>query len=50
MIEANQYESSSFKTIFSEMETLLGYSDQDLVLMRMEIMRKKKKHEKNNKA
>lgn len=50
MIETNQYESSIFKTIFYEMETLLGYSDQDLVLMRMEIMRKKKKHEKNNKA
>lgn len=43
MIERNEYSSDSFNTLWKEMEDILGYSDRDLILMRMEILRKKKK-------
>lgn len=43
MIETNQYDSEEFKDRMAGMEQMLGYSDSDLVLMRMEIIRKRKK-------
>lgn len=43
MIENDTYDTNEFRRMFAEMEGLLGYSDSDLVLMRMEIIRKRKK-------
>lgn len=42
LIEKNEYATDSFNTLWEEMENTLGYSDKDLILMRMEILRKKK--------
>ncbi|OAV72715.1 hemin importer ATP-binding subunit [Bacteroidales bacterium Barb6] len=42
MIEERHYETDEFHSLWDEMEELLGYSDTDLILMRMEIIRKKK--------
>lgn len=42
-IREDKYESKEFKDRVLELENVLGYSDQDLVLMRMEVIRKKKK-------
>ncbi|OAV69884.1 phosphonate C-P lyase system protein PhnK [Bacteroidales bacterium Barb6XT] len=42
MIEERHYETDEFHYLWDEMEELLGYSDTDLILMRMEIIRKKK--------
>lgn len=38
----NKYETGDFKEKLLELEDILGYSDQDLVLIRMEVIRKKK--------
>ena len=43
MVQAGLYDSKEFKDELSAMEALLGYSDRDLVLIRMEVIRKKKK-------
>lgn len=43
LLRENKYETEDFKEKLSELEGLLGYSDQDLVLIRMEVIRKKKK-------
>jgi predicted ATP-binding protein involved in virulence len=37
----NQYESEEFKTLYSELENDLGYADNDLILIRLEIQRRK---------
>jgi predicted ATP-binding protein involved in virulence len=42
MIQEKRYETDAFRSLWNEMEELLGYSDKDLILMRMEIIRKKK--------
>lgn len=47
MIQEEQTETDFFKTLWNEMEQTLGYSDGDLILMRMEMHRKKKQHEAN---
>jgi Predicted ATPase len=47
MIGRNEYDTDSFKVLWTEMEALLGYPDKDLVLMRMEILRRRKKNEEN---
>ena len=43
MVNKGEYDSPEFKEALSRMETLLGYSDRDLVLIRMEVIRKRKK-------
>lgn len=43
LLQENKYETEYFKGKLSELEYLLGYSDQDLVLIRIEAIRKKKK-------
>lgn len=49
-IEENRYETDEFKRELSELEGLLGKSDRDLTLIRLEVMRRKKKekHDKDN--
>lgn len=48
MIERDENKTNLFDRLWKEMEETLGYSDKDLVLMRMEILRKKKKkHEES---
>lgn len=43
MVHENLYDSEEFKEEMASLENLLGFSDSDLVLIRMEIIRKKKK-------
>lgn len=43
MIEENLYETDEFKNKLSAMETAIGFTDRDLALIRMEVIRKKKK-------
>lgn len=43
LIWEDQYETAEFKKELAEMEETLGYSDPDLVLIRMEVIRKRKK-------
>lgn len=43
LLQEKLYETEGFKKLFSELEDILGYSDRDLVLIRMEVIRKKKK-------
>lgn len=45
MIRKDETETESFKSLWDKMERTLGYSDRDIILMRMEMHRKKKKHE-----
>lgn len=47
MIEKNEYSTDAFNNLMKEMEDTLGYSDKDLILMRLEIHRQQKKNEKN---
>ncbi|MDH6343385.1 putative ATP-binding protein involved in virulence [Parabacteroides sp. PFB2-12] len=47
MVEKEEYETDSFQSLMQEMEATLGYSDKNLVLIRLEILRKKKKNEAN---
>lgn len=42
MIEDGQYESEEFKNKLAVMEDTIGFTDQDLALIRMEVIRKKK--------
>lgn len=44
MVQNSLYDTEGFKTELSELEVLLGYSDRDLVLIRMDIIRKRKKN------
>lgn len=44
MVQNSLYDTEGFKTELSELEALLGYSDRDLVLIRLDIIRKKKKN------
>ena len=41
-IRENRYETEAFKEELKNMESLLGYSDPDLTLIRMEILRRRK--------
>ena len=41
-VRSNRYETEDFKHELSTLEALLGASDRDLILIRMEILRKKK--------
>ena len=43
MIHKNEYESSDFQDRFNKMETLLGSSDRNIILKKLEILRKKDK-------
>lgn len=43
LIRENRHESPEFKQKLTGMEQLLGFSDPDLILIRMELIRKKKK-------
>lgn len=43
MVQNSLYDTDGFKTELSGLEALLGYSDRDLVLIRMDVIRKKKK-------
>lgn len=43
MVEENQYDTDKFKKKLSIMEATIGFTDKDLALIRMEIIRKKKK-------
>lgn len=43
LLQENKYETGEFKIELSELESILGYSNQDLVFIRMEVIRKKKK-------
>ncbi|MDR2968934.1 MAG: ATP-binding protein [Tannerellaceae bacterium] len=45
MIRKDETETEPFKRLWNKMEGTLGYSDRDLILMRMEMHRKRKKHE-----
>lgn len=47
MIEKNEYNTDAFNHLMKEMEDTLGYSDKDLILMRLEMHRQQKKNEKN---
>lgn len=42
LLQDNKYETEDFKEKLSELEAVLGFSDQDLILIRKEIIRKKK--------
>ena len=46
MIHKNKYDTDDFHNKFNKLETLLGYADNDLVLMRLEIARKRKNNSK----
>ncbi|MDR0972410.1 MAG: AAA family ATPase [Prevotellaceae bacterium] len=46
-IQAKLYDTDEFIHLWTELEHTLGYSDSDLVLMRMEIARQRKKDEEN---
>lgn len=41
-VRSNRYETEDFKHELLTLEALLGASDRDLILIRMEILRKKK--------
>lgn len=41
-IQRNLYDSTEFQKELNDLECLLGYSDRDLILIRMELLRKKK--------
>lgn len=43
MVEEGQYDTDEFKKKLSDMEANIGFTDRDLALIRMEIIRKKKK-------
>lgn len=42
MIQKEEYDTKEFQVKLLKLETLLGYSDRDLVLIRMEVIRKRK--------
>ena len=50
MLEEDEYQSDEFRKRLSFLEETIGYSDRDLVLIRMEVIRKKKRHETFNKG
>ena len=41
-VRGNRYDTEPFKHELAELEALLGYSDRDLTLIRLEIIRRKK--------
>lgn len=43
MVEEGRYETDEFKKKLSDMEATIGFTDPDLALIRMEVIRKKKK-------
>ncbi len=43
MLEEGKHDSGQFKDKLSELETAIGFTDRDLALIRMEVIRKKKK-------
>lgn len=43
MVEEDKYDTDEFKKKLSGLEATIGFTDQDLALIRMEVMRKKKK-------
>lgn len=43
MLRGNKHGAVEFKERFSELERILGYSDQDLILIRLEVIRREKK-------
>lgn len=43
MVEEDLYETDEFKKKLSDMEATIGFTDRDLALIRMEVIRKKKK-------
>ena len=42
LIRKDKYDSDEFKQLLTAMEKMLGFSDPDLALIRMEAIRKKK--------
>lgn len=47
LVHNNQYNLDRFKNLQAEMEELLGRNDKDLMLLRLEIAKRKKMNEKN---
>lgn len=43
MVEKDQYDTDEFKSKLADMESTIGFTDRDLALIRMEVIRKKKK-------
>ncbi len=46
-VHKNQYNSNKFLNLQNELEELLGRNDKDLMMLRLEIARRKKENEKN---
>lgn len=47
LVHKNKYDTHKFLTLQSEMEKLLGRNDKDLMLLRLEVAKRKKMNEKN---
>ncbi len=47
LILSNNYKTEQCKTLFTELENIIGYDDNDLVLLRVEIAKRIRKNEKN---
>ncbi|NOX46997.1 MAG: AAA family ATPase [Chlorobi bacterium] len=47
LVHNNEYNTDKFKKLMNELESLLGKNDKDLMLMRLEIAKRKKMDEKN---
>lgn len=47
LVHSDQYDSQKYKNLMQELENILGYSDSDLSLTRLEIARRRKEDEKN---
>ncbi len=43
LLEKNEYDNPEFKSLYKELEDDLGYADNDLILIRLEILRRKNK-------
>jgi hypothetical protein len=47
MLFADRYETEEFRNLQDELEKTVGYDDMDLVLIRMEMVKRKSRNEKN---
>ncbi len=49
MVFADEYETSEFRQLQNELKRLIGYDDMDLVLVRMEVARRRTSENEKNK-